>query len=575
MSSKPGEDSAFFNVHTHIFTKDHVPEHIARQFVPWPFYKWIKTSWFAENLKGLYQHPADYFTYTQRNRRWRVYLAKIRVVRNPILRFGKNLIRILAWALFFYYSYAFVKPWISNTGVNELVGGVFSFVEPYLYQFENRWNLFLILLALSLIFDFIRVGLGKIGLVLLKRLVGKERIAFILRYQEIIRFANYENQGSIFGRLKGQYPPDTKFVVLPMDMEFMEAGPVRESYLEQMNALLKLRASHKETLFPFVFVDPRRIATQDQEQPFFDFDATNPEKIELKACMLKTYLEGGAVGIKIYPALGYYPFDRELLPLWLYCAQNSIPITTHCSVGPIFYRGPKKKEWDRHPIFEEAICKDCNNGDAKMEQLRLQQVKNKDFQANFTHPLNYCCLLMPEFLMRVLNVYADPKLNALFGYADGKLERDLSHLKINFAHYGGSENWDDFLEKDRQREANEVLSDPQQGLQLRADLLNYSKRYNHWHYTDWFSLITSMIIEFENIYSDISYTAHNNQYLSLLSELLSRPKIQDRVLFGTDFYVVRNHKTEKAYWIDMKNLLPNDIWKQISIYNPSSFLNLT
>src|SRR6185436_827568 len=62
-------------------------------------------------------------------------------------------------------------------------------------------------------------------------------------------------------------------------------------------------------------------------------------------------------GFKIYPALGYYPFDVQLLPLWKYAADHQIPILTHCIRGTIFYRGSKKTEWDYHPVYKQAMFK--------------------------------------------------------------------------------------------------------------------------------------------------------------------------------------------------------------------------
>ena len=81
-----------------------------------------------------------------------------------------------------------------------------------------------------------------------------------------------------------------------------------------------------------------------------------------------------------------------------------------------------------------------------------------------------------------------------------------------------------------------------------------------------------MMIEFENLYTDVSYTSHDLKYLNLLSEILDNPNIANRVLYGTDFYVVSNHKTEKQYWIDMQNMLGANKWRQIAKLNPTTFL---
>lgn len=567
------EDFPIINSHTHIFTKDHVPEYLARQFVPGPIYKWLKTSKVISKLKKYYEPPDNHYSYTQRNKRWDAYQSKIKIKRKPILRYSVLFIKVLAWSVFVYYFFQLVKPLLFKSIVGKIIYGIILFPLDYILpEIESSWNIFVLLFLIAIAFKFVRKGIWKFLKSRFVKIIGNDRLEYLLRFENLLRYSGYASQGEILKKLKQQYPRNTQFVVLPMDMEFMEADKVPEPYIKQMDNLMILKSNNKDVIFPFVFVDPRRIENQTDEDPFFKYDATNPDEIKLEKCHLKTYLDGGACGIKIYPALGYYPFDKNLLPLWLYCAQNEIPITTHCSVGPIFYRGEKKVAWDRHPIFEEVIQNEKDDQPKKIEKLRLQQIRNKDFQANFTHPLNYTCLLLPEYLKSLLELKEYKHLQPLFGYSKNKLERDLSTLKINLAHYGGSENWDVFLSKDREQEANEILNKPNTGLNLTSDLLNLANLYRHWHYTDWFSLISSMMIEFENVYTDISYTTHENKYLNLLAEILNHPKVENKVLFGTDFYVVSNQKTEKQYWIDMKNTMGTNKWHSLSYKNPKRFL---
>lgn len=567
------EEFFIINTHTHIFTKDHVPEHLARQFVPGPIYKWLKTSKVISRLKKYYEPPEDHYSYTQRNKRWDTYRSKIKIKQNPIRRYGVLFIKIFAWLVFIYYFFQLVKSLIFKSIAGKIIYGFILVPLDYIFPFiKNSWNIFILLFAIAIAFKFVRKGIWKLLKSRFVKIIGSDRLEYLLRFENLLRYSGYASQGEIFNRLKQQYPPNTQFVVLPMDMEFMEADEVPEDYLKQMEDLISLKSNRGDILAPFIFVDPRRIEGQSDNNPFFKYDSSEPNNIKLEECSLKSYLDRGACGIKIYPALGYYPFDKNLLPLWLYCAQNEIPITAHCSVGPIFYRGEKKVEWDRHPIFEEIIQNEKDDQPKKIEKLRLQQIKNKDFQANFTHPLNYTCLLLPEYLKGLLELEEYQHLQLLFGYSKNKLERDLSTLKINLAHYGGSENWDAFLAKDREQEANEIFNKPKEGLSLKKDLLNMANLYRHWHYTEWFSLISSMMIEFENIYTDISYTTHQNKYLNLLSEILNHPKIEDKVLFGTDFYVVSNQKTEKQYWIDMKNMLGSEKWHSLSYKNPKRFM---
>ncbi|MCJ7933427.1 MAG: amidohydrolase [Chryseobacterium sp.] len=127
--------------------------------------------------------------------------------------------------------------------------------------------------------------------------------------------------------LEEQYPPDSRFVVLPMDMDYMEAGKPRSQYPEQLKELKQLKRTKSKSCLPFIFADPRRIR---DDKNYFK---------EIKDCIENE----GFRGIKTYPALGYYPFDKDLLPLMLWACENQIPVLNHCIRGTIYYRGDKKR----------------------------------------------------------------------------------------------------------------------------------------------------------------------------------------------------------------------------------------
>lgn len=577
---QPPEEFPIVNAHAHTFTKDHTPKYIAKRFIPWPLYWILETSLVLPIIKKYLNRNKKNFSHSGKLSIWNAYLREKTFTENPVLGFLRKLFLGAIWLVFLYYVLDLIKPllpqnliwnWLSNIRI--------EYLDPIMpNEFHGIFKV-LILLGILLLFQNIRNGIKKIVWARLKKIIGKQELEFLLRYINIIRFANKKWQANIFNDLEQQYPPDTKFVVLPMDMEYMDAGPVEASYPDQMKEVLRLKKNNHDAVYPFIFVDPRRIKEPDGDDKnkegrgalFFDFDDSNPNNILLKECLIKKYLDKGCIGIKIYPALGYYPFDELLLPLWLYCVQNDIPITTHCSVGPIFYRGDKKEEWDRHPIFEEAVDKDPL-GNQIIENLRLGQIKNKDFQRNFTHPLNFVCLLDEYWLKKVLDKYKNSKLNKMFGYQNGNLDRNLSSLKINLAHFGGSENWDQFLAQDRYPLANKIINSPKKMLNLSHEMLDVDTFYPLWHYVDWFSIIASMIMQFDNIYADISYTVHDTIYLNLLSEIMNRPKVEERLLYGTDFFVVSNQKADKQYWIDMKNILSTRKWYMLANRNPNRFL---
>lgn len=175
-----------------------------------------------------------------------------------------------------------------------------------------------------------------------------------------------------------------RIVVLTMDMENMGAGAVKSNYWTQLRELIELRdkGDYKNTLLPFFCVDPRRP------------DFSNGQVL---LSMVKPYFEKhGFTGIKLYPALGYYPFDEKLFPLYAWCEENEVPIMTHCIEGVIYYRGSLQLL----PSVPDTV--------SAMIKMDNSSTKNAVFQRNFTQPASYRPVL-----------------------------EKFPQLKICFAHFGG------------------------------------------------------------------------------------------------------------------------------------------
>lgn len=562
------------NAHTHVFTKDHTPKYLAKQILPWPFYMLLETGPILKLIKRYLNQNKQEFSYSARNKKWKAYKRTKFWTKTPGINALYNIFLTVVWIIFGYYLLDLIRPLVIDT---LLLGWLCEFssncLDSIMPNLGNGWNSLALLLIIVLAFRNVRRALWNYIWSQVKKAMGKEKVEFLLRYINIVRFSGKKFQANIFNDLEQQYPKASKFAILPMDMEYMGADTVKVPYPKQMEDILSLKKNNEDTAYPFIFVDPRRIEEQDPTAPFLKFKSSDSATLELADCLVKEYVEGKCAGIKIYPALGYYVFDKNLLSLWLYCALNNVPITTHCSIGPIYYRGKLSdhgENYDLHPIFKEVYDKD-KNGEEIVKPLRLTELKNKDFQKYFTHPLNYLCLLHKPLLIKVLEYYDDKYLYDLFGYSDGDIARDLSRLKINLAHYGSAEQWDKFLKSDRYDEANFILN-RDEGLNLKNRIEKHYDLYNLWQYVDWFSIISSMMLEFDNVYTDISYTSHELKYLNLLSEILDNQKISTRILFGTDFYVVSNHKTEKEYWIDMQNSIGPLKWDLLANKNPKQFL---
>lgn len=398
--------------------------------------------------------------------------------------------------------------------------------------------------------------------------INEDQLKFMTRYVSIGRFAYYQEQNAIFKRLIKQYPKNTEFVVLPMDMEFMDAGKVKAigSYQTQMEKLKKIKQKNPNTIHPFVFVDPRRENVGYAD--FFKWRNDNG-KVVLEDCFIKDYIEkANFAGFKIYPALGYFPFDEKLLPLWKYAADNNLPIMTHCIRGTIFYRGNKKKEWYYHPII-----KDASNAD---EYMLLAKTQNIEYSLDFTHPLNYLCLLNPFLLKEWIKKCNKPELFDLFGYSEATdtITSDLSNLKICFGHYGGDDEWKKFLERDRDNYSHKMADDSTgiKFINTKDPNQSYGGLMDIWKNADWYSIISSLIMQYPNVYADLSYIIHEQEIVPLLKHTLNNPALKERILFGTDFYVVRNHNSEKELLARTKSSLSTEEFDLIARENPINYL---
>ena len=81
------------------------------------------------------------------------------------------------------------------------------------------------------------------------------------------------------------------------------------------------------------------------------------------------------------------------------------------------------------------------------------------------------------------------------------------------------------------------------------------------------------MLQHQNVYADISYILHGDaQILPLLHFTLENDKLRERVLYGSDFYVVRNHKSDKNMMADMRARLTEKEFDQIARINPVKYL---
>ncbi|SMF42746.1 amidohydrolase family protein [Desulfovibrio gilichinskyi] len=159
------------------------------------------------------------------------------------------------------------------------------------------------------------------------------------RYATFLSTAGEKTQHQVFLKVRECYPPETKFVILPMDMEFMGAGKPSKSIEQQHDELAKLRDSFPNQIIPFAAIDPRR-----------------PDVLS----MLKDLVEKKQFkGIKLYPPLGYFPYDERLNPIYEFAETKNIPIIAHCASATVHSRDLGKEECSNYanPDHYKSILK--------------------------------------------------------------------------------------------------------------------------------------------------------------------------------------------------------------------------
>ena len=246
--------------------------------------------------------------------------------------------------------------------------------------------------------------------------------------------------------------------------------------------------------------------------------------------------------------------------------KHNFPITTHCSVGPVYYRGKAKhfKNTDGYIYKKRRLYH------PKTKQ-QLPGRKAKHFTQHFSHPLNFECLFDTKFLSKYWNISLEEA-------------KKYHELKINLGHYGSSDEWVSYLKNPWFSTKVDILNLDnwnhefrQRGLlcKIGISIKNFisSPAFNN-NQVSWFSIITDMLKKHPNLYADVAFDLHNKELLPLLKVILeTNPSgIADRILFGTDFYMISTKAAERELTINLRGYLGEEQFEKIAHNNPKKFL---
>jgi len=348
---------------------------------------------------------------------------------------------------------------------------------------------------------------------LLSAIIPIDNADILDRYAKLIKVGGNKSQRSVFKELRQFYPANTKFVVVSVDMDFMGAGKARQNFQSQLDELAAIKSDPElgSKILPFICADPRR---------------------ENLLSMVKKYIEEHHfAGIKLYPAMGYYPFDDRLDDVYRYAIKNNIPLISHCTPNGVFYLGTIRKNWDiKDPgnkifyngqVFKSWYTNPITGKTKKKSTIIFRRKKKRILCTRFSHPDNYKILLE-------------------------KYNGEFRNLKINLAHLGGEEELAKYL-------------------QYKGEPEKKAKT--------WYAIVKTLVARYPNIYTDVSYTLANPEFVPVINiGLLEDPSTRQKVLFGSDYYMAQVEGDEYLFSMRLRHSLGEKKYKLIANENPLPWL---
>lgn len=385
---------------------------------------------------------------------------------------------------------------------------------------------------------------------------GAKRTAFD-KYIAFLNIGTQASQLDVFqkGLAAGQKTEaNLRLVALTLNMDYMDSEPNTSgsfvNYETQLEEVKNIKRLYPDTLYPFLSIDPRHVANSNMvtwSKAYFE------KGFEYKGVVYPYFC-----GLKLYPALGYFPFDPRLLEMYEYAEQKGLPIMSHCTrVGSQYIGNYIESLIPREPAMlgnleDEEIKKSrtdiyariaryysVDNSKKKENWIKNNKKGKNDFACDlFGHPENYISIM-----------------------------RTFPNLKICLAHMGGA-NEIRMLTDLKNEKGNE-------------DLL-LAREYDG---VQWFDKIWELMKKYPNLYTDISYTVSSfesdkpeeaNKILNRVLQLMGDTdnfgnSLSKRVLFGTDFFMTEQ-ETHEAELYDITKRTLSNYYELITRANVETFL---
>ena len=362
-----------------------------------------------------------------------------------------------------------------------------------------------------------RVGRSVTGLL---SKIGKKKSSQVsnwARYASFASIGTMSTQEMVFDNILQFYPADARFVVLSLNMDYMGAGKSDLTFLGQIDQIIDLRRRNPNRLLPFLSVDPRMGTAREILAFVKKYVGSIPLPDGRQA-------HRPFIGIKLYPALGFFPFDARLEGVFEYCEQNQVPIMTHCTPSGAFYVGKLSADMGSPPVIYQPT-------NIKLP-VKFRNKGNNTETDVFLYPKNWECVLQHH-----------PK------------------LKVCFAHMGGSSQ---ILQK-KHNGQNSWYED------VKELMAFYENVYTDVSYTladnkTWKEIVALC-------QSQVSIRRNGQP----VENAPFKSSMGNRVLFGTDYFMTEQEDSERNLAQKFPNWLITQghttILTQLSETNPVNYLS--
>ena len=294
-----------------------------------------------------------------------------------------------------------------------------------------------------------------------------------------------------------------KYIYVPLMMDLrnwvdreLDAKPLPRQ-VDDLLALVKT-----EPVLPFFSVDPRRADLSGEDN--------------LYSLFVRAFRSTpGFFGIKLYPALGFLPADPRLLPIYEVCEAKHIPVAVHCGstmirsfqpnlrVSGELWRNGRIREWDNHLLRQRLFGRRMRVGGGKVNR-----------RAEFLNDPRHWRPVLKRF----------------------------PNLKLNLAHLGGGDHWNQFLSTGR------------------------DQRLTHIH---------QLMEEYSRVYADISGMHLAPDHLRRFVQSVQSsefPRFRDRCMFGTDFWVTLPFGDYVTLLNEYDRIVPDPLRGVLDRDNPKEYL---